>query len=164
MSVKSFRLSVQCPLCREENKAIDAQRCSHCGMLMMSNKDYAQMMNEVAPLIDEINQHLSPTPSAQRWRSVQPLLAHLEPYHDSFPFIKDLIKFVYEQTVKDRAYIKFQQMYRLNIFILFILILMPLGAKLAGAGPEIWGLLILPVFGWIWLGVILFRKKWLRKE
>ena len=147
--------SIVCPLCREKNIAFENQRCQHCKMLMMSDADFHVQHTAIKPLMEEVSAKLE----KNNYLHVQPLLDQLAPYQADHNFVQEYLQGVSKIIHPYIHFGKLKMMFRLNILIAVILIVIPFSGILIGIPNMIIGLLLMPALTWFWIGIIMFRKK-----
>ena len=145
-----------CPLCREKNKAFENQRCTHCKMLMISDQKFQEQNTTIRPLMEKIASALQ---TGSQHREIQPLLNQLAPYKDDHIIVQEYLQGVSKRIQPLIMADRLRLMWKLNIFIAVILFLIPLGAAYTLMPTTIVGLLVLPALAWIWIGIIIFKRK-----
>jgi hypothetical protein len=138
-----------CPHCRRETSA-RAQRCTHCGLTMISDRAFHHLEQQVRPLAERIHAQ------AQRdARAAVPLLAELKEQVDTWPELTPWYHQV-ASLVPPEAQAQYhwqRKLLRINWVILAFFALVAIGGGLYTGDGWLALLLALPVGGWYWLGI-----------
>lgn len=152
-------LTTTCPHCMSENPALGEQRCVSCKLNMRSDQEQALLQTQIKPKLDQLAGFMGATP--QKLPQIQPLLAELAPYRQSYAFLEEVIQETQNQItpLQIAAYDR-QKRLVIHLTILLVLLIAPLLSSWWQAPLYLTGLFMLPVLGWFVLGVWpLVRKK-----
>lgn len=90
---------------------------------------------------------------------IQPILDQLALYKDDHIIVQEFLQGVSKKIQPLFLVQRLEMMWKLNIFIAVVLFLLPIGTALTQMPMMITGLLALPAIAWLWIGIIIFRKK-----
>ncbi|RMG74629.1 MAG: hypothetical protein D6722_02230 [Bacteroidetes bacterium] len=156
-------MNMLCPHCREAQPPEWAQRCAHCGLIMMSDRLWTQLsqgsLHEDLQELDRL-QAQAATLSPLDWPDIQPRLARLAPWEELGPLL-DLSPEGQAQSFAPlkAAYTDYRRQWLIHRLILLLLLQVPLLALWLSEAWLLPALLSLPVLGWAWLGLWQYRRQ-----
>ncbi|MEM6346149.1 MAG: hypothetical protein AAF927_19830 [Bacteroidota bacterium] len=148
-----------CPHCLTENPAFGEQRCISCKLNMRSNQEQAILQKQLKPLVGQLDELMRS--AEQNLRQIQPLLDQLAPYQQKYAFLEEVLQKT-KTTIEPLQIAAYHKQKRLVIHwtILLALLIAPLLSSWWQAPLYLTGLFMLPVVGWLILGIWpLLRKK-----
>lgn len=154
--------SFTCPHCLEANPPFGPARCAHCGLTMISDREQYVREHQLPQWWAELRDLQTRQSPSQlvHMREMQRLVAAWTPYEKLSPSWKGLLQPMRHSVAHWEArQARYQQQWRLHVAILVLLLLAPALAWWISGDPLLGFLLVLPAFGWTWLGLIEFRRK-----
>ena len=151
-----------CPHCQRANEAFGPGRCQHCGLHMHSEREQQLRLSICQPAVSQLQAILSTESSLTtkaKMEEIQRILPSLTPLEELQPTWQAWlhpVKEIFQQW--QTAYAAFQRQWIMHLAILAILLLAPLLIGLLTRDLMLAGLLLLPVFGWLWIGIWTFRR------
>ncbi|MEL7532477.1 MAG: hypothetical protein AAFN10_14260 [Bacteroidota bacterium] len=152
-------LTSSCPHCLAVNPAFGAQRCVACKLNMRSDQEQALLQKQIEPLVGQLEELMRS--AEQNLAQIQPLLGKIAPYQQKYAFLEELVQntSVEIEPLQIAAYQK-QKRLVIHLAILLVLLIAPLLSSWWKAPLYLTGLFMLPVVGWLILGIWpLVRKK-----
>jgi len=138
-----------CPHCGRETSARQ-QRCTHCGLTMISDRAFQHLEQNVLPLAERIQSQTQRDASA-----AVPMLAELkerlDPWAELSPWYDQVASLVPREA--QARYQLHRRVLRINWAILVFFALVALLGGLYTGDWMLAVLLALPVGGWYWLGI-----------
>ncbi len=153
-----------CPHCYQENP-LGMQQCGHCGLTMISDKAHKLQTDKVLPLVTQLDEQLlfmrAGNEAVPASAYAHQLVAQLKDFAsvEGLAFLPPLIEeaetqladFPLPTSPPDKRLL-------LNIAILILLALFPLGMALIGGTWDVIAILCLPVVVWGYMGIYVFMK------
>lgn len=155
-----------CPHCNQPNPPFEYQRCQHCNINMLSDRDFQMLSSELRPMMENISgqvEKLEQSAKPKMVVDIQRKLEELTPYREEFDFVGEWMTEV--NHLLEPHLVKLARLRRtllMNMLILFVLALAPLAGMMMGGDSTLILMLCLPVLGWLWIGIfgILRREVW----
>ncbi len=148
-----------CPHCMTQNPAFGGQRCISCKLNMRSDQEQAVLQKQLKPLVEQLDELMRS--AEQNLSQIQPLVDKLTPYQQTYAFLEEVLHKTKSEIepLQIAAYHK-QKRLVIHLTILLVLLIAPLLSSWWQAPLYLTGLFMLPVVGWLFLGIWpLVRKK-----
>ncbi|MEM9986184.1 MAG: hypothetical protein AAF804_13920 [Bacteroidota bacterium] len=145
-------LTFACPHCRRETP-IHLQRCQQCGLLMMSDQEYALLSQHYLPLLRELRE----VPKSINWKKIseyQNQWAQLKRWGERLPWMSSFQDEAHKAWLPlFQQYHQYRRTLQFHWMILAFFVLVALVGTAYTRDLSLGLLLLLPVGGWYWLGI-----------
>ena len=126
---------------------------------MRSDQEQAVLQKQLKPLVEQLDELMRS--AEQNLSQIQPLVDKLTPYQQTYAFLEEVLHKTKSEIepLQIAAYHK-QKRLVIHLTILLVLLIAPLLSSWWQAPLYLTGLFMLPVVGWLFLGIWpLVRKK-----